>query len=174
MITLRHLFALVCGQAHVWNVGGHTLPLCQRCTGLYAGAAVALLLWLMFRPRPTPGRLWAHGLALLLMVPFGYHLVPQAGEVRTLTGFVFAIGLVYFLLLVPAVWLRLRLSEHARGYLAGMFAAAPALMIAIHFGGAVAAMVLSGLSVAGLAALALLSAANLLLIPLSLRRATAS
>jgi len=99
--TLHDIFLWVCGQQHNWVLGGEPLPFCQRCTGLYAGAVLALLVYLGFRPKATNGMLWAHGMFLLLMVPFGYHFVPQTGVLRMLTGQIFAIGLVYYLMLLP-------------------------------------------------------------------------
>ena len=39
----------------------------------------------------------AHALAVLAMAPFGYHAVPENGEIRMLTGQLFAVGVVYFL-----------------------------------------------------------------------------
>ena len=172
MNALHQFFSVVCGQVHVWRVGGLELPLCQRCTGLYVGAACAVALWLAFRPRPTNAVLWLHGAALLLMIPFGYHLAPQGPDVRTLTGFVFGFGLVYFLLLLPAARTDDRRRDGGAIYGLGAFAAAAAVLAAVHLGGTVSAMVLSWAALAGLAALAVLAAANLLLIPIALRRTT--
>ena len=178
MTALHQIFSFVCGQTHVWTVGGQTLPLCQRCTGLYVGAACALGSWAFFRPRATDATLCAHGIALLLMVPFGYHLVPQNGDIRTLTGYVFGFGLVYFLLLIPG-------RDGARapagagqtpglyGYVAGFAAGAAAVVLAVHLGGTRTAVILSWISIAGVAALAILSAVNLFLLPGYVRRAAA-
>jgi uncharacterized membrane protein len=96
---LRHVFGWVCGQnpAHTWSPGGELLPLCQRCTGLYVGAFVAVLLHLAWRPAPTARWLGLNGAFLLLMVPFGYHWVPQNAEVRCGSGILFGFGLVAFL-----------------------------------------------------------------------------
>jgi hypothetical protein len=43
--ALSHLFSFVCGQCpeHVWTCGDWTLPCCQRCTGLYVGALLAVV-----------------------------------------------------------------------------------------------------------------------------------
>ena len=163
MITHHQLFSLVCGQANVWTVGGQQLPLCQRCTGLYVGAACALLAWAMFRPKPTNVVLWVHGSALLLMVPFGYHLVPQNGDVRTLTGFIFAFALVYFLLLLPGA----NATSNSRGgtpaYLTFAFAAAAGLMFAVRYGTRGTGTVIVWTSVIGLLALALLAVGDVIL-----------
>lgn len=174
MTALHQFFSHICGQVHVWNVGGAPLPVCQRCTGLYVGAAFAVVLWFLFRPRPSNALLWIHGAALLLMVPFGYHLVPQGPDVRTLTGFVFGFGLVYFLLLLPAARTSDRWRNRGAVYGLGAFAGAAALLAAVHFGGTASATVLSWAALSGMVTLALLAAANLLLIPITLRRTTTS
>lgn len=95
MEQVSDIFSLICGQApsHTWG----SLPFCQRCTGLYSGAAVAVLLHLLLRPRLTGGFLWAHGGLLLLMVPFGFHWVPQGPALRAITGVLFGFGIITFL-----------------------------------------------------------------------------
>lgn len=173
MTALHQFFSHICGQVHVWNVGGAPLPVCQRCTGLYVGAACAVALWFAFRPRPTHAVLWLHGAALLLMIPFGYHLVPQNAVVRTLTGYIFAFGLVYFLLLVPAERLRLRATVHVVRYGTGAATCAAALIALLRSGGSAAAALLAWAIVAGWAALALLATANLALLPFVFRRTPA-
>ena len=96
---LTSAFALICGQhaAHTWAPGGLLLPCCQRCTGLYVGAAGALLLHALCRPQPTTRWQWVQGMFLLQMVPFGFHWLPQSPVLRTLTGVLFGFGLVAFL-----------------------------------------------------------------------------
>jgi uncharacterized membrane protein len=98
---LAHLFAAVCGQNpdHTWAPGGLLLPCCQRCTGLYAGAGVAALLHLWLRPKLTGRFLEIHGAFLLLMVPFGFHWVPQGPALRTAAGVLFGFGVVTYLML---------------------------------------------------------------------------
>jgi uncharacterized membrane protein len=95
----RHAFGWVCGQnpAHTWSPGGELLPLCQRCTGVYVGALVALVLHLAWRPKPTPRWLWLNGAFLLFMVPSGFYWIPQNPELRSASGIVFGFGLVAFL-----------------------------------------------------------------------------
>lgn len=63
MDTMNWLFSLVCGQGRPFIVDGMALPLCQRCLGLYAGAA-ATLLWLL--PAGLPRRGLPGGAALLV------------------------------------------------------------------------------------------------------------
>jgi uncharacterized membrane protein len=102
---LRHVFGWVCGQnpAHTWTPGGELLPLCQRCTGVYAGALVAGLLHLAWRPVPTLGWRWLNGVFLLFMLPSGRYWIPQNPELRCSSGTLFGFGLVAFLwLTLPA------------------------------------------------------------------------
>lgn len=174
MIDLDSLFSPVCGQNHCWAPGGAALPFCQRCTGLYVGGAVALLLWTLFRPRPTPLVLWIHGLLLALMIPFGYHLLPQNAPVRTCTGQLFALGLVYYLTLVPAARLGLRertAHSNPAAYAGGFVASLIGVQLAVRGGGPAAGAVLAWIGLAGLAAYALLAAITLTFLPGALLRA---
>lgn len=102
MPPLQHIFSFLCAKQHNWLVGGAELPFCQRCTGMYVGAIAALVAYLLMKPKPSRRMLWTHGIFLLVMAPFGYHLVVQTGEIRMLTGQLFAAGLVYYLLLLPS------------------------------------------------------------------------
>lgn len=105
--TLHEVFSWVCGQAtaHTWAVGGTELPCCQRCTGLYLGALAALLSLVAPRPVATGRFLWIHGGFLLVMVPFGFHWLPQGALIRGVTGVLFGFAVVTFLG-VSARWSR--------------------------------------------------------------------
>lgn len=182
MDLLESIFSLLCGQnpAHTWVLrdgilregiladpafgetllGVGALPCCQRCTGLYAGLALAVLLQIACRPRPTSRFLWAHGILLLQMVPLGFGLVPQLAPVKALSGGAFALGLVAFL------WLPLssatdpaRPGQGRNGLYAacglGGVAIAPALAL---WGGAPAAAALSCAVAAGILTLPFLAA----------------
>jgi uncharacterized membrane protein len=165
---VEQFFALVCRREHCWAPGGEVLPFCQRCTGLYVGAAVAVVLYAAFRPRPTSLSLWIHGLMLLLMVPFGYHLVPQNGMLRTLTGQLFAAGLVCYLSLLPTSRLSSWQREDKRmslAYAVGVLGSLAIVQSAVHAGGRVTGAVLAWAGLVGLVALAALAIANLVLLP---------
>jgi uncharacterized membrane protein len=99
----ERLFSWVCAQnaAHCWAPGGELLPMCQRCTGFYAGAAIALALILWFRPRMDARYRWLHTALVLAMTPFGFHLVPHGAVIRTLSGQWFGFGVVGLLWLLP-------------------------------------------------------------------------
>jgi uncharacterized membrane protein len=184
MEFLARTFALVCGQnpEHTWAPGGWALPCCQRCTGLYVGALMAVLLLVCFRPRLSGRFLQVHGLFLLQMVPFGFHWLPQGPVARTVTGVLFGFGVVTFLWLVPAARLARRFptgfedgpgqkpignrrsiarsSAAVWSYGAGFIAGVALLLVIAAGGGAAAARVLAGLAFAGAVVLAGLALAN--------------
>jgi uncharacterized membrane protein len=170
--ALHEIFARVCGQQHNWVLGGETLPFCQRCTGLYVGAVLAMLVLLLFRPKATKRMLGAHGLLLLMMAPFGYHLVPQNGAVRMLSGQLFAIGLVYYMLLLPGdYWGRWRepSAHSAPGYVAAGVATVVLLQVPVVCGGALTRAALSWIGFGGLLFYALLATVNVMLLTASVR-----
>jgi uncharacterized membrane protein len=164
--TLSAMFAVVCGRepTHMWAPGGTLLPFCQRCTGLYAGAAVALLLHLWLRIRASDRFLQAHGGFLLLMIPFGYHWLPQDAWIRGLSGVLCGAGLVSFLWLLPGPrfvatqWMNRR---RALVYAAGLTVALAGIPASALWGGQFAWFTLVALATSGLAGLAVLAAASM-------------
>lgn len=96
-------FSWVCGQdlAHTWAPGGNPLPMCQRCTGFYSGAAIALVLMLWFRPQIGSRYRRLHTILVLAMAPFGFHLIPHGAVVRTISGLWFGFGVVGLLWILP-------------------------------------------------------------------------
>jgi uncharacterized membrane protein len=173
MFDLGHLFSYVCGQVNNWAPGGELLPFCQRCTGLYVGGALAAGVSLFTRPRATPGKLWLHSGLLLLMVPFGYHLVPQGETLRTLTGQLFGYGLVYVLLLVPAnfsAFLEESESSDSRVYALLLLAGVPLLQLAVRFGASAMSVLMAWIGFTGLLAYATLAIANVIVVPIAIRR----
>lgn len=176
---LRHVFGWVCSQnpAHTWAPGGELLPLCQRCTGVYAGAFVAALLHLARRPVPTPAWRWLNGLFLLFMLPSGRYWIPQNPELRCTSGILFGSGLVAFLWLTLPTELAIgdwrftrRLELQALrinriSYIvnvAGLVAALVLVPVLAENGKAVAAGILTAACVGGALALAALLVANVL------------
>jgi len=182
---LSALLGSVCGQypSHVWMPGGWALPCCQRCTGLYVGAALAVLLHGRFCRTVTSASSWWHGLCLLQMVPFGFHWVPQGPVLRTVTGYLFAWGVVFFLW--PAAAARIgkarpngRSSRErasapgaaegplgwrpgTAGYVGGFVAGVVLAPGLARWGGQVGAYLLAGLVVLGALALGWLALLNL-------------
>jgi uncharacterized membrane protein len=172
---LNHAFAFVCGQnpEHTWVLGGCPLPCCQRCTGLYIGALAATLLHAWLKPRLTDRFLAAHGLALMQMIPFGLHWLPQGAELRTATGLVFGFGIVTFLRLVPAAQECVTRNSRRRPtwtYGFGFAGSLALLLSATVLGGSAAAVVLSVLAFGGAVALAMAALANVLAGLRALRR----
>ncbi len=178
MDFLRHLFSFVCGQVNCWTAGSLTSAACQRCTGLYVGALIAAVLFGIFRPRPTSLSLWLHGLMMLAMAPFGYHLVAHGAIIRAVTGQVFGYGMMYYLLLVPAdrfdLWNRFvpypsRALSSGRGWgsCSYFFALLAALLIVVpaaRSGSSLAIIILSWLAFVGLLKVVALVACNIFLL----------
>ena len=141
------------------------LPCCQRCTGLYAGAALAALLHLWLRPKLSGRFLEVHGAFLLAMVPFGFHWVAQGPVLRTLIGVLFGFGVVTFLWLpvpsrarVPAAPPR---SQSATWhYFLSLGTTLIVLPLAAKLGGTAAGCILSALILCGAVALVSLALAD--------------
>jgi hypothetical protein len=75
---------------------------CYRCTGVWAGAALALPL-VFFANRRIPGWLWILGIALFLQMPvLGYGEVPLPDRVKMISGQAFALVCILALSLNPA------------------------------------------------------------------------
>ena len=77
-------FSFVCHQIpeRSFHLGGHQFGVCSRCTGLYAGFAVAALVYPLARSlkvTDTPSRLWLIFAALPLAIDFalGYFSIWQ-------------------------------------------------------------------------------------------------
>lgn len=163
------LFSVVCGQNpdHTWAPGQVPLVLCQRCTGLYVGAAVCVALHLVLRPRLGGRFLALHGLLLLIAAPFGLHWINQGPVLRTLTGGLCAFGIVTFLWLVPATaWRHADAAPRPNAdaiYALGLCAALLLVPLAARFGGVHTGYALTGVAVSGLGALAGLVAVNAIL-----------
>ena len=174
---LQSIFGWVCGQdpSHTWAPGGLTLPCCQRCTGLYVGACVAglLHLWmtssaLRWGPGGRPGLsgrfLEAHGLMLLLMVPFGFHWVTQGPVLRGVSGVLFGAAVLTFLWLPLCGRMSQRVQPGAAPYAIGLALTAVAVPFIGACGGRWASLILPALAAGGMAALGLLVGANVLLV----------
>lgn len=159
--VLQQAFGLICGQnpAHTWAPGGLPLPFCERCTGLYVGAAAAIMLHLFLKPKLTARFLELHGVFLLLMVPLGFHWVPQGPVLRTLSGVLFAFGIVTFLRLRQGSPAGTPVSVRAghRNYFLSLAVVLILLPVVVRLGGTVAGAVLTLLGVCGTAGLAILA-----------------
>jgi hypothetical protein len=132
--------------------------------------AAALHLWL--RPKLSGRFLAVHGAFLLLMVPFGYHWVPQGPVLRTVSGVLFGFGLLTFFRLPVAqanatgasfFWSFIREGSSARSslyYAVSLLAACVAIPLLAAYGGGLVADVLSWTALGGALALAAFILAN--------------
>lgn len=170
---VQHAFGFVCGQplGRTWSLEGEWLPFCQRCTGLYIGAVIALALQLFLRIRLGPRLLGVYGLLLVQLAPFGLHLLPETEILRTLSGMAFSFGLVGFLWLLPQERLNLGSFPNASTlwrYAILALLSLLGLILAVRSGGAMTAFVLSLLGLLGLFVVLLLILLNLGLLASSL------
>lgn len=162
---LQALFHGVCSQwaDHTWSIGGIPFPFCQRCTGLYLGAAAAVIFQLLYARPATARARWIYGLLLLQMVPFGLHWIPQTAAVRAASGVLFAFGAVGCLwLAVPQHWPRLIPALAARRRrTTGLLAGTLGTLVALTAHNAVLAIATIG----GLGLMSLVTFSLLALIP---------
>jgi uncharacterized membrane protein len=171
MNWLAQIFSHVCGQVHCWAPGGVAMPVCERCLGLYLGALWSLGLIVTLRAAPSRALVWLHGMAMLAMLPFGYHLVPHGPTVRTVTGFLFGVGMVYYLVLIPADVLQLERVAKTRAVISYAVAALmplPWILLAANYGSRLAGWFLALLAFAGLALTTFLVVVNAAAITFSL------
>jgi uncharacterized membrane protein len=168
----HQVFSFICGQnpAHTWAPAGQLLPLCQRCTGLYIGILIGLILLFRYRPLTDAHYCRIHVLLLLLMAPFGFHLAPQEAFLRTMSGQWFGFGVAGLLWLLPNSKFLPGSSRAAIGFPHLMIGATSLLVIPVfaRWGGRPAASILPWLALAGLAVTAGLLLCNgiLLLAPI--------
>ena len=90
MDAVTSLFAHLCSQGRCFVLDGQALPVCQRCFGLYAGAAVTgawLLLtgaWRCGLPNRPAG--WVQGIALFAAMLGGLHVIDVGPAWRLMCG----------------------------------------------------------------------------------------
>ncbi len=117
------VFSHLCHQeaARCWAPGGIVIAFCQRCTGVYAGAALVLFLLPLMKFKPSRKILFIHGLFMIQMLIFGFHLIPHSATLRTLSGQLFITGVFYFLWLnVQNRWDLFQTNRSPRSYFAGV------------------------------------------------------
>lgn len=111
----------VCAQAHYLTIGGYTMPLCARNTGIYAGF-LATLLYLLVLGRGRAAKLPPLGISLLLggaIVAMGidgfnsmaldlggYYVYTPRNTLRVATGLGMGMAVAAFMLLMFNVSLR--------------------------------------------------------------------
>jgi uncharacterized membrane protein len=163
---LWQAFSLLCGQnpEHTWAPGQALLPFCQRCTGLYVGSFVCLLLHWVARPGQGRRFIALHCLFLLIAAPFVFHWIPDGPVLRTLTGVLCGFGIGTFLWLVPSAGWGIDEAPTRKSagawYALGLCATLLLLPLAANFGGAVIGCALQGLAAAGAVSLGGLALTN--------------
>ena len=89
-MTLQEIFALVCGQGRCFVVAGEALPVCERCLGLYLGAAVTAICLVAAgtwrRGLPSRGVFLANLAVLVLALLGGVHALDPGQTWRVACG----------------------------------------------------------------------------------------
>jgi uncharacterized membrane protein len=126
--AIYQAFSGVCHQIpeRSFHVAGHTFAVCARCTGLYAGLALGILLFPLvrsLRSAETPARLWLFIAAAPTVLDFSLGFLgvwPNTHFSRAVTGAL--LGAVAALFIVPGLvdlsrmsWRRFSGRESASG-----------------------------------------------------------
>jgi len=117
------IFSRICHQEAIrcWAPGGNVLAFCQRCTGVYIGSALMLPLFPLMKFKPDKKILWLHGLFMIQMLVFGFHLIPHSATIRTISGQLFITGALYFLYHnLQNRWNLFKINQTPRYYLFGI------------------------------------------------------
>ena len=95
----NQVFSFLCHQdpSRTFHPGGEPLAMCARCVGVYAGFLLAWPMMIIAGQLPRKLAMYLHGLFVLQIIPFGFHLIPHGLTMRTISGQLFALGAVYFL-----------------------------------------------------------------------------
>jgi len=108
MSVFTCIFSFLCSQdaSRSFAIAGHLMPLCQRCSGLYAGMGISFL-WLLSRNHkkdlPPRSIVYVNIVCLLAMPIFGFHLLDPGPAWRLWSGLVYGNAIVS--LLLPAVFI---------------------------------------------------------------------
>jgi uncharacterized membrane protein len=91
METLTEIFSYLCGAGRRFVIDGAALPLCQRCLGLYVGAALTGV-WLVGsgirrRGLPTWSVFAANVIVLLAAMLGGLHVIDGGATWRLICGY---------------------------------------------------------------------------------------
>lgn len=104
MNVLSYIFSFLCNQdaSRSFDITGHLLPVCQRCTGVYMGMGISFIYLLLGRHyrRGLPPRSIAYvNIACLLAMPiFGFHLLDPSPAWRLWSGLIYGNALASLLL----------------------------------------------------------------------------
>jgi len=160
------VFKYLCHQEadRAWVVGGEALALCARCTGVYAGAALAALALPFGRFEPPRRILWLFGAAMIQMGVLGFNPFFEPAWLRMLSGSMFSAGAVYFLWLPVRAALRPKGGGRARNSLLAAAAAVLVLQVIVHINLRGMADVIETVALAGVGIFAGLAVTDIILI----------
>lgn len=104
--SIYQTFSFVCHQIpeRSFYVAGNKFAVCSRCTGLYAGFAVAALAYPLARPlnrTDTPSRIWLILAALPLGIDFGlgyFNIWSNTHASRFITGALLSSVAVFYIM----------------------------------------------------------------------------
>ena len=109
MDIIRYIFSFLCSQdvSRSFDISGHFLPVCQRCTGLYLGMGISVVYLLVsrhYRKGFWSRRITYLNIACLLAMPvFGFHLLDPGSGWRLWSGLVYGNALVFLLLTAASI-----------------------------------------------------------------------
>ena len=116
--TIYQAFSYVCHQIpeRSFHIAGHQFAVCSRCTGLYAGFAIASLVYPLtrsLRSTDTPPRIWLVLAALPLAIDFGlgyFSIWPNNHLSRFATGALLGAVAVFYIVpgLIDLSWTVIR------------------------------------------------------------------
>ena len=103
MDTVNYIFSFLCSQDALrsFAICDHTLPFCQRCTGLYLGLALTLIY--LFATRhykkgiPPRSILCTNIACIAVMVVFGFHFLDPGPAWRLWSGLLFGNAIAYLI-----------------------------------------------------------------------------
>lgn len=154
------VFSPLCHQEAVrcWAPQGNVLAFCQRCTGVYAGAALMLVLIPLMRFKATKLVVSIHGLFMAQMAVLGTRLIPDPATVRMLSGQLLIIGAFYFAWVnLQTRWRLVQADRSPRPYFCGVIIMVLVLQLLVRAPFSLAAAVVEGLGLLGLTTIAVLA-----------------
>jgi len=104
MTVFSYIFSFLCSQdpSRSFAIGGHLLPFCQRCTGVYLGLGITFIYLLVSRhyKKGLPPRsvIYVNIASLLIMPVFGFHFLDPGPAWRLWSGLIFGNAIAYLLL----------------------------------------------------------------------------